>query len=211
MDNKSHNVSRVKFYGTRGHTSTKSKFHKKRTGTMIKINRTHLYIDCGINKKLKHNSAIILTKSPSILVHSINCSIYTTKQIAQDIGIKNVHEIFTCGQKINILGIDVLPIRTAYGFDRSGIGLLIDNIFISHKAKKVPNIDYWLSGIKYYIGDGSSFKSIISQIKSLKKHNIKCQCWFTNCGSDVILNHKNYSKLIDRDGKICIDKLIEYW
>lgn len=200
----------IKFRGTRGSTHVKNKLHKKRTGTIVIIGKVKLYIDCGFSRKHGSNSAIILTKmqsSAKSLLDNKFANVYTTKSIARELDLKVMRE-FVCGHKINILGIDVYPIRTIYKLDCDGIGLIIDNVFIGHRIKKVPNLKYWLADVKYYIGDGSSFESITSQIKRIRNSSIRVKCWFTNCGPDVIHNHKNYSNLIDYNGIICHDGLI---
>lgn len=204
----------VKFYGTRGNTHVKNKYHKKICGTVISIIATatkktiKLYIDCGYNKQLNDNAAIILTKIPYKMENKFESNrIYATKTIARELKLTNNVE-YIPGQKINILGINVLPIHTIYKLDYGGIGLIINNLFISHCIRKVPNIKYWCSDIKYYIGDGSSFKSILSQIKRIRETLSKnIQCWFTNCGADIIRNHKVYSNLINDRAKISCDNM----
>jgi hypothetical protein len=189
---------KIIFYGSRGSTHIKSKLHKKLVGTIVICNKTKIYIDCGFNKRISENSIIIITKPISIkssydLPYS---QMYTTKSIANEIGLKHVN-ILTCGQYIKLLGIEILPIRTIYRIGHETIGVQIGNVFIAHWVKKVPNFKYWLPYVKYYIGDGSRWKSIVRQIKNISKRAGGIRCYFTNCGSDIICNHKYYSELMD--------------
>ena len=187
---------KIIFYGSRGSTHVKNKLHKKIVGTIVVCKGVKIYIDCGFNKKIDANSIIIITKAIYIkhICDDIPYSqIYTTKSIANELELKNVNK-FTCGVPIKLMDVDIFPIRTIYKLGHETIGIQIGNVFIAHWIKKIPNFKYWLPHIKYYIGNGSRWKTICRQIKYIPKG---IRCYFTNCGSDIIRDHKNYVRLLD--------------
>lgn len=203
---------KIIFYGTRGYTKVKSKLHRKLLGTIISISGYKIYIDCGFNKNLSSKSVIIITKAIPLEVKCDKSKIYTTKSIAKDLRLDGVN-IITCGHILKLFNcIRILPIHVIYRLGYEAIGIRIDDIFISHWTTKIPNFNYWLDGLKYYVGNGTRFvkckkyqSSIISQFRQMEHKNIKSI--FTNCGSDVIRNHKNYANLIE-PGKIAYDGMV---
>ena len=196
---------RIIFYGTRGSTRTRSRHHKRKTGTLIKISDgSKIYIDCGFNKK--DAAAIIITdRSVRSRIDPENnqSPLWTTKSIANDIGLKTAN-LFVCGQDTKMCGIVILPIHVIYRFGYETIGIRIGKLFVVHHVKKIPNLRFWLSGIRYYVGDGSRFTEHKKRTSSSMTSQVRwwsrvVRCWFTNCGTEVVRNYKHYSLMLDNN------------